>query len=315
MNIVQTRGYGSWVLGVLATEIMSHASISKCKIVDIPFSYREVRSWNGFLRLPHSEINLFLHHNLALKAIRKGWLSDSTQINIVYITHLTGPVSELADLKGHISFYLVNNSSTVESLNKLGIKKDKVTLLHNPIHEDFMFSHKVIPERDVVFVCNYYKRKRPDLILSTVQAMPDLTFSLIGKGWRKQPEFEPLLRCGNFTYNEFRFDGYIDQLKKHRVFCSLSDLEGGPVPLLESLVSGLNVVCTDTGSARDLIPSDRTSNILPINPKTDLISSTIRAALNQVATTFQQEHHYFYPGFTEYLEHLISDEISKRKNS
>ena len=91
----------------------------------------------------------------------------------------------------------------------------------------------------------------------------------------------------NFAYAEFEFESYPARLAQHKVFCTLSDLEGGPVPLLESLVAGLSVVATDTGTARDLTPASCRKFILPINPTVEMISQSEKLAA-QNATLIEQ---------------------------
>jgi glycosyltransferase involved in cell wall biosynthesis len=252
--------------------------------------------------LPKSEINLFLHLDLALKAIDRGWLKFSEQLNIVYVTHLSGEVKDFSVINDAIDFILVNNTETLHALVLGGVDKNRILVTPNPISEEFKILSTKLPNRDVVFVCNYYLRKRPDLILQTVTSLPDVSFTLIGKNWEGKDEFSLLSKQDNFVYKEFDFQSYPEDLRDHRIYCSLSNLEGGPVPLLEALVAGLNVVCTDTGTARDLIPKEFISNILPTNPNLDLIKKTIKNALLQDSPKFEKKKHYFYQGFVELIE-------------
>jgi len=302
LNIVQAPSYRGWVLGVLAREIKSRLTTFDSRIVNMVTSRREIRSIYGYLMLPKSEINLFLHLDLALKAIDRGWLKFSEQLNIVYVTHLSGEVKDFSVINDAIDFILVNNTETLHALVLGGVDKNRILVTPNPISEEFKILSTKLPNRDVVFVCNYYLRKRPDLILQTVTSLPDVSFTLIGKNWEGKDEFSLLSKQDNFVYKEFDFQSYPEDLRDHRIYCSLSNLEGGPVPLLEALVAGLNVVCTDTGTARDLIPKEFISNILPTNPNLDLIKKTIKNALLQDSPKFEKKKHYFYQGFVELIE-------------
>ena len=313
LNIVQAPSYNGWVLGVLAREIKSRLTTFDSKIVNMVTSRREIRSMYGYLMLPKSEANLFLHLDLALKAIDRGWLKYSEQLNMVYVTHLSGEVKDFSVINDAIDFILVNNSETLNALVLSGVDKNRILVTPNPISEEFKILTTRLPNRDVVFVCNYYLRKRPDLILQTVRSLPDVSFTLIGKNWENRDEFSLLSKQENFVYKEFDFRSYPEDLRNHRLYCSLSDLEGGPVPLLEALVAGLNVVCTDTGTARDLIPKEINSNILPTNPDLELIKQTIKSALLQDLPKFEGKSRYFYQGFVELIEEkMIQSQIKKR---
>ena len=315
LNIVQTPSYNGWVLGVLASEIKSRLKTFDARIVNIVTSRREIRSIYGYLMLPKSRVNFFLHLDLALKAIDKGWLNSSEQLNVVYVTHLSGEFKDFTVINKAIDFILVNNGETLDQLFRRGVDKHRILVTPNPISEQFKILSTGLPSRDVVFVCNYYLRKRPDLILQTVKSLPDVSFTLIGKNWENKDEFSLLMKQSNFLYKEFNFENYSRNLSDHRIYCSLSDLEGGPVPLLEALVSGLNVVCTDTGTARDLIPKELVCNILPTNPDVDLIVLTIKNALRQNSPKFEVKNEYFYEGFVELVEEKMNQYLSQKTNT
>jgi glycosyltransferase involved in cell wall biosynthesis len=305
INIIQRPSYKSWVLGQLAQELQKRLKNFRIKIVNVPLNRREIRSWNGTIKLPKSDVNLFLHHDLALVAIKKFWLSSNNSKNIIYFTHLNGSERELVDFQDCFKLLLVNNSQTRTSIEHLGIIHPKILVHPNPTDEIFFCPYPNDPKRDVVFVGDYVARKRPDLILKTVQANPKLTFTLLGRNWRSSLELKALKGCSNFNFQDFQFSKYPENLREHKVFCTLSDIEGGPVPLLESLISGLAVVATDTGTARDLIPIADKSNIIPIDPDTNQITQAIHDALSRTPAPFFIKDEYFYEGFAKMVEREI----------
>jgi hypothetical protein len=68
---------------------------------------------------------------------------------------------------------------------------------------------------------------------------------------------------------------------------------------------GLNVVATDTGSARDLIIGTDYSRIIPINPDIDVIKESLNQSLEGFPNSFIVRDSYFYAGFTQQIQELI----------
>ena len=305
INIVISTSHREWVLGVLSKELKKNFAVFDAKIVQFPQSRRDIRSPRGVVYFPHSEANVFLHHDLAFIALDRGWLREEN-LNVLIFTHLTGDKSRISALRKYFKIILVNNSETKQLLCDEGFDKDLIHVMQNPIdpifHKDSIGINK---ERDVVFVSNYTARKRPDLIVEVIRQHQNLTFTLIGRGWGNSPELKKISHLSNFEYHEFNFSTYFDVLSRHKVFCSLSDLEGGPVPLLESLVAGLNVVVTDTGSSRDLVPKTQNSRIIPINPDLEMLGRSLVVATLSDNNGFEVKDEYFYAGFARRVERLI----------
>ena len=67
-------------------------------------------------------------------------------------------------------------------------------------------------------------------------------------------------------------------MSRASVFLSLSNLEGGPVPLIEAMALGVAPVATNTGFARDVILKSDTGIIIPINETVVKIKEAINSA-------------------------------------
>jgi glycosyltransferase involved in cell wall biosynthesis len=301
LNVIVSTSHRDWVLGVLSNVLMSGITRATTKIVEFPQSRRDTRNFSGSIYFPKATHNIFLHQDLALTAFRRGWLKKSTH-NLLYVTHLTGDSNRYRVLEPFFELVLHNNSRTYAELIEVGFAPQNMLVTPNPI--DPVFGNQ-FPDRrslDVVFVANYTQRKRPDLLVRVVKELCFVNFTLIGKDWVGSQEFEELSTLDNFTYTEFEFKSYPALLAQHKVFCTLSDLEGGPVPLLESLVAGLSVVATDTGTAEDLIPSACRNFILPTNPTIDEICQSILGALEVDNPGFDSKREYFYDGFVNLID-------------
>jgi hypothetical protein len=106
----------------------------------------------GYLMLPKSEANLFLHLDLALKAIDRGWLKYSEQLNMVYVTHLSGEVKDFSVINDAIDFILVNNSETLNALVLSGVDKNGFWLL--PIR--FQKNSRYLPlDYQIEMLCSF----------------------------------------------------------------------------------------------------------------------------------------------------------------
>ena len=105
----------------------------------------------------------------------------------------------------------------------------------------------------VGFCSAYYPRKAPDLILDIVRGLPHRDFILLGKGWRAYPRFAEMSALANLDYVETSYDEYAGYYAQMDVFVSASQLEGGPIPLLEAMMSNAVPVASRTGFAPDVI--------------------------------------------------------------
>ena len=305
LNIIISSSHKNWVLGHLAFQIKSNIREFEIKIVEFPFRKKDIRSLNGAIYLSKTDINFFIHQDLALKAFNNGWLKNA-KFNIVNFTHNNKEIYKYKQLFSQIDHVIVQNSHSIKELTRINFPTTNIHVLPNPI-EGFRFqsSPDRIPTRDIIFVSHFYERKRPQLILDTIQKNQDLTFTLYGKHWTNWNEFESLVPLPNFDYKEFNYAQYPKVLAQHKVFCSLSAIEGGPVPLIESLASGLIPVVTDTGTARDIIPSHLHNLILPIDVSIEQVSLALREGLNVKENKFTLMNHLTYEGFTKQVSDII----------
>jgi glycosyltransferase involved in cell wall biosynthesis len=115
-----------------------------------------------------------------------------------------------------------------------------------------------------------------------VKKNPDLTFKLLGKNWMESEFSELINDFKNLEYVEINgalnssdFDGCSTLLVT-------SEIEGGPMPIIEALASGIYPIGTDTGFLGDIqeflgLPK---SFVLP---EVDDISLALRGRLNDSA--------------------------------
>lgn len=279
INIVTSTGHRKWAIGELARNLSTLLSEFNPRIVEIPQSRRQSKSLAGWAYFPRAMTSIFMQQDLLLYAIQRKWIAKTNFVILRY-THNNQSLSNYREALTLSKTILVENSQTKLEMMEMGIEESRIKFLPHPIEwHKFKSTKSVSKKRDVIFVSNYYIRKRPDLILETIKALPELTFTVYGKNWEKWTKFHELIKLRNINYLEFDYSDYPSVLAQHKVFCSLSDMEGGPVPLLESLTAGLVPVVTDTGYARDLMSLTQNIYIIPVAPEIDLVKKSLKLAL------------------------------------
>lgn len=304
INFVLSSGHKKWVLDYLAQNTANFLTDFGSRHIFVPRSRREIRELTGFFHLPKADVNFFLHQDLALMAFKKNWYRKA-KINLVNYTHDNKSMTIYQDMFEKTNYILAQNNFTKNQLLSLGIDDKKIGVHANPIDFNRFFPETNKIHRDVVFVSNFYPRKRPELIHRVIEANPKLSFTLIGKRWENYYNFESFKNFENLRYEEFKWETYPDILRQHKVFCSLSLVEGGPVPLLESIKSGLVPVVTDTGTCRDVIPANYHNLILPIHCEIEVINQTLISALKTPMLNFFLDDRYSYHGFAKNLDKII----------
>ncbi len=86
------------------------------------------------------------------------------------------------------------------------------------------------------FSSAYYERKNPERILGIIRALPHRKFILLGKGWKQSRLGAEISSLRNLESVETSYADYPAWYAKMDVFVSASDLEGGPIPLIEAMM-------------------------------------------------------------------------------
>jgi glycosyltransferase involved in cell wall biosynthesis len=211
---------------------------------------------NGLRSLPDSDGYFFIFHQYFYRAMRHN-PKILNKRNIVMFTHENYTTSFS---KTHVIWCLNKadkvvclNSKVQEKLIKAGLQKEKTALIHIASNPDFFFSHE--RKTGTVGFCSAFSdRKNPKLIFDLVKNTPERQFYLIGRYWDKYENFNELMSLQNFTYfdNE-AYETYPNLYNKIDIFISPSKIEGGPVPILEAMLSNCFPIASKTGFAEDII--------------------------------------------------------------
>jgi len=128
------------------------------------------------------------------------------------------------------------------------------------------------------FCSAFYERKDPDRILNIVQTMQHRKFLLVGRNWELYPRFQELLALPNFAYCTAEYGDYPALYSRMDVFVSVARLEGGPIPLIEAMMSNCVPVASLTGFSRDVVRHGENGFLFPVDaPVSDICALIDRA--------------------------------------
>lgn len=218
--------------------------------------------------LPNADGYFFIYQNYFCRCIRST-PSILKKRNIVMFTH---PNWSKKYSKTHVVWCL-NKADTIICLNsdvkqyliECGVKSELLKVLHIGTSSTKFYSHKR-GKGDVGLCSNFGERKNPDLILDIIKNMPNRTFHIIGRNWEEFERYDELKGFPNLIYhNNVPYDSYPDLYNELDVFVSPSLLEGGPVPILEAMMSNCVTVASKTGFAPDLIAHGKNGYLFNID--------------------------------------------------
>jgi glycosyltransferase involved in cell wall biosynthesis len=214
--------------------------------------------FNDKLRnLPDTDGYYYIYQNYYCRCLRST-PSNVFKKNIVMFTH---PSWSKKYSKTHVvwcfnqaDYVICLNSAIKEYLIECGVRPEILKVIHiGTSSETFQYHERT--GNGVVGLCSGHKdRKNPELILKVVRNMPEREFWLVGSNWERYEKFDQLLALPNFTYLENEpYEKFPELYGKMDVFLSPSLLEGGPVPVLESMMSNCVPVASKTGYCPDVI--------------------------------------------------------------
>ena len=206
--------------------------------------------------LPESDGYYFVFHQYFYRAIRHN-PHILNKKNIVMYTH---PNFTFSYSKNHVIWCLNKadkvvclNSTVQQELIDAGLKAEKTVLIHIASNPNFFYPHDR-KTGSVGFCSAFSDRKNPEMIYNLVKNMPERQFYLIGRYWDRYEKFDELISQSNFTYFDNEdYEKYPDLYNKIDIFVSPSYLEGGPVPILEAMLSNCFPIASKTGFGPDVI--------------------------------------------------------------
>ncbi|MFQ5891111.1 MAG: glycosyltransferase family 4 protein [Gemmatimonadota bacterium] len=181
-----------------------------------------------------------------------------------------------------------------------GLDEDKVGVALGGADPD-QFRYREHSDGAIGFVSKYYARKNPDTILEIVRRMPDKRFMLVGRGWAEYPRFRELCALPNFRFVEAEYVAYPTLYGQMDVFVSVSRVEGGPIPLLEAMMSNVVPVASRTGFAPELIQDGENGFLFDVDADVEAIIALVRRAFALRTNVRATVAHLSWKNFVEQL--------------
>ena len=295
--LVVKDGSRGWILEAVCREIAAHVDgrWEICGRLD---------------RLPRARGFFFSHYHFYLAALKNNpHLWDSRCA--VWVTH---PKEEARDFGGPDVIRALSRTNVVsmcsmwrDLLERLGVPSERLRVSLAGADPAFFPGHARGGGR-VGLCAAYYDRKSPARIVDLVRAMPHRSFTLMGRGWDACPGFADLLRLPNFEYREGRYADYPAFYRDLDVFVSLAALEGGPVPLVEAMMSNVVPVATRTGFAPDLIRDGQNGLLCEIDSPTATVAALVERAFTVTADVRGTVEHLSWRRFSGLIQEAAFDE-------
>ena len=211
---------------------------------------------NRLRNLPDSDGYFFVFHQYFYRAMRHN-PKILNKKNIVMFTH---PNWTFSFSESHVIWCLNKadkviclNSKVQRELIAAGLNAHKTELIHIASDPNFFYAHE--RKTGAVGFCSAFgERKNPEMVYQLVKNMPERKFYLIGRYWEQYEKYEEMKKMTNFIYyNNEPYETYPDLYTKIDIFISPSTLEGGPVPVLEAMLSNCFPIASKTGFCPDVI--------------------------------------------------------------
>jgi glycosyltransferase involved in cell wall biosynthesis len=253
-----------------------------CREIGMRLADCNVRYCHSGERLPRARCYFFSHYMYYLQALSTSYSMYLGRV-YVYATHLE-PLkhnvdnSTLARILSYADGVFCMNSNLKKTLNELGVPSDKLCVVVGAANCKQFKPHNRSTLGKVGFSSAYYWRKSPDLVLEIVRKLPNRNFILIGKGWENYPLFPTLIAEPNFEYVTTEYVQYSNYYNQMSVFVSVSQLEGGPIPLIEAMMSNVVPVVSNTGFASDIIQHGENGFLVDVNASADAYCEMIEKA-------------------------------------
>jgi glycosyltransferase involved in cell wall biosynthesis len=269
----------NWILGNWIKEVkLRHPH--DFKLWWIPSIYAGKRKLEKYIRfpIPKAKAYFFSYPTIFRFYLEKNpkKFIDNSLILYPHNEPEMGSVMEQVDLLNNAHKVYFYCEQDAENLALNGLKKEKIVIANCAVDNDCVLDNKEIREQKTIILASKFgPRKGAELLPGIVKRLPDWNFIVMGRGWGNFLKQEKLLNVPNFTYVQFNKKNRSKYFSKAKIFLSLSNLEGGPVPLIESMALGVIPISTSTGFAPEFIKDGTNGYLLPLLPDSDFIVSKI----------------------------------------
>ena len=297
-----------WILGAICREIASHSSQKVGFYHGKFYTAHRLPFFPRPVQLPDAKAYFFADFSFLVRCLKASpsiWFRPK----FIWYTHPEDVASqnELVFALKQATKVISACSLFVDRLARKGIKREKLTYVLGAADPDFFRPHPRSPDGLVGFCTAFYERKNPDLILELVKTLPDRNFILLGRDWKRYPRFSELIESPNFSYVDVPYSEYPRYYEKVSVFVSASILEGGPIPLIEAMMSNIVPVASRTGFAPDVIEHGRNGFLFDIGSPVELVCELIEKAFALETDIRATVEHLSWKDFSLQMNAILSE--------
>jgi len=239
-----------------------------------------IYEYNPKYPLPEADVYYFAHYWNYLDRLKKQPQIAKSKV-LIWYTHpreIPYSVDDQISAYSKATKLICTNQGFLDYWAKAGLPKDKSCVILGGADPVLFRSHKR-SSSIIGLSSSYYPRKGAERIHQVVEMFSERRFCLLGRNWRNYEHYDKLMGLSNFEYREIQYAEYPQYYKKFDVLLSMSLLEGGPIPLLEAMMSNVVPVASRTGFALDLISDGRNGYTFDVDAPIEHVGELIDKAL------------------------------------
>ena len=291
-KVLLLSSFKGWILEGMVRESAEALGI-KIRVLFIPqrlqdfFRIKDVFNYNLGKKIEDN--CLFVNQSSYFKALLNTTIRFIPEKSRVLYTHKSNEeIEDYEQIKmlQRVNKIFVLNSKIKADLISSGISDDKIITVFGAIDRKVYYpvnyfnkSGSLVVDPYVLISGDCKPRKNPNMIIEVIRTMTDVKFVIHGRGWQEYLTNQRIDDLENLKVIQFEITNNPQLVREASAYLSLSELEGGPFPTLESLASGTPVVVTDTGWNKELVKSGFgtvLSQIFTINEVITAINEAIK---------------------------------------
>jgi len=281
MLLVGVWANRNWILGNWIKEVKAR-NPKRFKLWWVPIIYSGKRKFETIIKFPLPKYDAYF---FSYPTIFKYFLNKNPNRfeskSIILYPHNEPEMGTISDqvvlLNKAFKTYFYCKADA-DNLISNGLQPAKALIANCAIDIDCVTSKNVVRNHQtIVLASKFGPRKGAELLPPLIKMLPEWNFVIMGRGWERFLTHEKIIALPNLTYVKFNKENRVKFLSSAKIFLSLSNLEGGPVPLIESMSLGVIPISTNTGFAPEFITDGVNGYLLPINPDPELIVAKIKS--------------------------------------
>jgi glycosyltransferase involved in cell wall biosynthesis len=239
----------------------------------------------GPAKIPETDVIVFMHWAMIVPAILRNF-GLFKKVLVLHFTHhdpkdITD--AELVATLSHIDVTMAMNTRDVYYLKELGLRKPVSYAIGAADPAIFTKQSDRRPAK-ILLSGQFLERKNPRKLIETIRQNQDMEFCWLGPGWSESEYGSEIELLPNVELLAAPYSEYPNVYAKCGVYLSLSIVEGGPIPLLETMMANLVPVVTDTGFAPDVITHGQNGFLLGFDDDQGQIRDFLKRAI-----TFEED--------------------------